>query len=206
MEAFSDGVFAIAVTLLVLDLRIPAANGEHDLLSALGREWPTYLAYVTSFVTILVMWLNHHAIFRVVRRSDHWLYVLNGLLLLVISVIPFPTSLMAEYLQHPGGRVAAVVFASTYLLLALAFNAVWHYFLRHPELHDPRLNPEWVRTLSRRYQFGPPLYILGIVLAVVNVYAFLVFVVVQALVFLLPLGVDHFLEDDTEPETARAAR
>lgn len=196
LEAFSDGVFAIAVTLLVLDLRVPEASGDRALLIALGRQWPNYLAFVASFVTILVMWLNHHAIFRVVRRFDHWLYVLNGLLLLVISAIPFPTSLVAQYLRRDGGHVAAVIFSGTYLLMAIVFNVVWRYVVAHPELHDPRINPEWIRSMSRRYLFGPTLYIIAFGIAFINVYVCLGFGLVLALMFSLPLGVEHFSPDD----------
>jgi uncharacterized membrane protein len=196
LEAFSDGVFAIAVTLLILDLRVPEASGDHALLTALARQWPNYLAFVASFATILVMWINHHAMFRAVWRSDHWLYVFNGLLLLVVSAIPFPTSLVAEYLTRDGSRVAAVVFSSTYLLLAIVFNLLWRYIVHHPELHDARVNPEWVQSLSRRYRFGPALYLVGLLLALLNVYACLAVALGLAVLFLLPLGVDHFLPED----------
>ena len=197
LEAFSDGVFAIAVTLLVLDLHVPSADGDRALLSALGHEWPTYLAYLTSFLTILIMWLNHHAMFRIVRHTDHWLYLLNGLLLLMVSIVPFPTSLIATYLRHDGGRAAALVFAGTYLVLGIVFNALWRYIVAHPALHDPRLNPAWVQAISRRYNIGGSLYLVPILLAFVSVVASLAFGLALAVLFMLPLGVDHFLPEQT---------
>src|ERR1044071_3471000 len=94
IEAFSDGVFAIAITLLVLDLKVPMErHGDRELLTALAQQWPTYLAYVTSFSTILIMWINHHRVFSLIGRADDRLLFYNGLLLLGVSIVPFPTSL-----------------------------------------------------------------------------------------------------------------
>ena len=106
IEAFSDGVFAIAITLLILEIKVPNAHdlGAGGLGAALLRLWPSYLAFVTSFATILVMWVNHHKLFRHIRRSDDAFLFLNGLLLLFVTSVPFPTSLVAEYLQRPEAR------------------------------------------------------------------------------------------------------
>src|SRR5215469_2591255 len=101
VEAFSDGIFAIAATLLVLDLKVPQTGGR-TLASALRSQWPTYLAFVTSFATILIMWINHHRIFTLIGRSDDRLLFYNGLLLFGVTLVPFPTALVAEYLRHDG--------------------------------------------------------------------------------------------------------
>ena len=129
LEAFSDGVFAIAITLLILEVRVPERRdiGEgRQLLTALADLWPAYLAYGTSFVAILIMWVNHHIIFEHVRRTDHPLFLLNGLLLLCITFMPFPTALLAEYLGHPGQRLAAAVYAGSFVVIAIVFNLLWH--------------------------------------------------------------------------------
>ena len=110
IEAFSDGVFAIAVTLLVLEVRVPhlqdgGAGGS--LARALLAQWPSYVALVTSFLTVLVMWANHHRIFELVRRVNAPFLYANGLLLLVVTVVPFPTAVLAEYFQKPGATTAA---------------------------------------------------------------------------------------------------
>jgi uncharacterized membrane protein len=101
LEAFSDGVFAIAITLLVLDLAVPprehAPDGE-SLASALGHQWPSYFAYLVSFLVIGIIWVNHHAVFDRVRLVDRPVMFVNLALLLVVSAIPFPTHLLAEYL------------------------------------------------------------------------------------------------------------
>jgi len=102
LEAFSDGVIAVAITLLVLDIKVPHATdlGGGTLLRALSHQWPVYLAYLTSFATILVMWLNHHNLFKQIKRVDHTLLLLNGLLLLGVTLVPFPTALIGGV--YPG--------------------------------------------------------------------------------------------------------
>src|SRR5262245_58066326 len=97
IEAFSDGVFAIAITLLVLDMKVPGSKdlpADVRLISVLGRQWPTYLAYVTSFLTILIMWVNHHRLFQHIKRTDNPFLMLNGLLLMGVTIVPFPTGLV----------------------------------------------------------------------------------------------------------------
>src|ERR1700761_2870287 len=106
LEAFSDGVFAIAITLLVLELKVPhLATGEEPtsagLRFSLLRQWPSYLALFTSFFTVLIMWVHHHTIFKLVRKADARLLFANGFLLLLVSVVPFPTAVVAEYLATP---------------------------------------------------------------------------------------------------------
>src|SRR5262245_38296079 len=114
LEAFSDGVFSIAITLLALDLKVPRDQdpaNETALGAALLAQWPAYLAFVTSFFTILVMWVHHHNLFRLLRRTDSSFLFANGLLLALVTAVPFPTSLIAEYLTTPSARVAAAVYA-----------------------------------------------------------------------------------------------
>ncbi len=120
IEAFSDGVFAIAATLLVLDLKVPHdAAGGPGLLRALAAQWPAYLAFVTSFAFIGIMWINHHRLFTLIKRSDNLLLVFNGLLLLGVTFVPFPTAVLAEYIPRDGGHVAAAVYSGTYTVLAV---------------------------------------------------------------------------------------
>lgn len=130
LEAFSDGVFAIAITLLVLDIHVPSpgdSSGGPTLAQALLRQWPVYLAYVTSFLTILIMWVNHHAILARIKQTDHVLLFLNGLLLMSISVVPFPTSLVAGYLERPDRQLAAAIYSGTFVAVAVLFNLVRRY-------------------------------------------------------------------------------
>jgi uncharacterized membrane protein len=128
VEAFSDGVFAIAITLLVLDLRV---SGEGPLLHQLLAAWPHYFAYVVSFLTIGIMWMNHHTILAHVKRVDRPLLVLNLLLLMGIVVIPFPTTLVAEHLTGAGGKVATVTYGLVMIVISAGFAALWVYVVTH---------------------------------------------------------------------------
>src|SRR6476646_5690147 len=130
IEAFSDGVFAIAITLLILNVQVPAASTGH-LGAALTRQWPTYTAYLISFAFIGIMWVNHHRLFNHIRRSDNSLLFFNLLLLLGVTVVPFPTALLANRYFIPADRtVAAAVFNGTYFVIAIFFNVLWHHAVR----------------------------------------------------------------------------
>jgi len=178
VEAFSDGVFAIAITLLILDIKVPifpapgspvAEPGNHELLHALGEEWHGYVAYLMSFAVILVMWVNHHRIFKLVQSVDQRFLFWNGLLLMLISIVPFPTSLLARYFQTPAARTAAGVYAGHGLLIALAFQGVWRHATRRDRLLVPGTQAE-VARLTAQYRFGPLMYAVAFGLAFVSAY------------------------------------
>ncbi len=180
LEAFSDGVFAVAITLLALGLVVPSLDEAghthsvgpfHGLAAALLRQWPSYLAYALSFLNVLIMWVNHHALFRIIRRTDHLFLLLNGLLLLVVTVFPFATLLLATYLEQPDvadRKTAQIVYAGLSLVLALAFNQSWRYAARDGLLLDPAADPRQVRGISSQYAFGPPLYLGAVALTFVS--------------------------------------
>jgi uncharacterized membrane protein len=131
-ESFSDGVFAVAITLLVINL-LPIGQGALTYRS-LSAAWPQYAAYVVSFLTIGIMWLNHHTLFGHVTRIDRPLLVLNLLLLMGVVAIPFPTALVAEHLTGPhssGGSVAAVLYGVVMIVISVFYNAIWEYLVRH---------------------------------------------------------------------------
>ncbi len=187
IEAFSDGVFAIAATLLVLDLKVPHdAAGGPGLLRALAAQWPAYLAFVTSFAFIGIMWINHHRLFTLIKRSDNLLLVFNGLLLLGVTFVPFPTAVLAEYIPRDGGHVAAAVYSGTYTVLAVFFNLLWHHASGKNRLLDRKADPSMVEAITRGYSFGPLLYFLSFVLAFVSVPASLVMNLGLAIFFALP--------------------
>src|SRR3954464_2020388 len=125
LETFSDGVFAIAITLLILDVRLP--EGHQPLSDKLADTWPAYLAYVISFLIIGIMWANHHAIFRLIDRTSHGLVVANLLLLMCIAFIPFPTSGLAEHLRTGGDdqTTAAIFYSGTFTVTAVFYNLLW---------------------------------------------------------------------------------
>jgi len=168
VEAFSDGVFAIAITLLVLELRRPPVSEADNLAAALAAEWPSYLAFLTSFLIILVIWLNHHNLFALIHRSDRTFLLLNGMLLLVTSFVPFPTALVAEHLLGPGATVAMAVYSATGIGIALSFNAVWRYASRGRRLLALSVTDATVTSINRVYTVGPALYGIALVLAFVH--------------------------------------
>jgi uncharacterized membrane protein len=187
VEAFSDGVFAIAITLLVLELKVP-----HDMTAPLwpelARQWPSYLALVTSFVTIAIMWINHHMLFTHVRRVDRPLMLLNAWVLFGTSLVPFPTALVAARLGHPGAELAASVYSGTFLFTAVAFNLFWRYASsarRQPSLvRDPH-GPE-VAAITAQYRFGPLVYAVALALSTFHAVAGVVIDLALAVFFALP--------------------
>jgi len=167
LETFSDGVFAIAATLLVLEIGIDTAH-EHDLGQALLDLWPSYLAYVTSFITIGIIWINHHFCVETVGRVDRPLMFINLLLLLTISFLPFPTRLVAEHLQKGGERPAVYAYATTLVLMAVIFNGWWRYASGGRRLIAEHVPEARVRSISRAFNPGPPIYIATLLVAFVS--------------------------------------
>lgn len=184
-EAFSDAVFAIAITLLVLDLEVPNPS-EGSLGGQLARQWPSYLAYALTFLTVGIIWINHHAQFSRLERTDQWLLVLNLLVLLTVAVVPFPTAVLAKYLRAGHDQdIAAAVYAGTVFAMGLAYLSIWEYAARR-ELLGERLAPAARRTLLRRNLVGPACYGSAIALAFVNVYASLGLCAAGGLYYLVP--------------------
>jgi TMEM175 potassium channel family protein len=167
VEAFSDGVFAIAITLLILAVGIEQSLASGDLRHTLLHLWPAYIAYIVSFLTIGIMWVNHHQIFRHFERVDRPLLLLNILLLMCISFTPFPTRVVADNAQDPGNRqAAAVLYGGTMTLTAICFFAVWIYGSRR--LLRPGTDMREVDGITRTYLPGAPTYALATALAFVN--------------------------------------
>ena len=166
-EAFSDGVFAIAITLLILDVKVPelpepaalSAVSNHWLLTLLGdpHQVAAYVAYFMSFLSILVMWVNHHRIFSLVEKTDHRFLFWNGLLLMLISIVPFPTSLLARFFMTDAAKVGAAVYSGHGFLISLGFQGVWRHAIRNPRLLVEGSAADITR-LSARYRFGPLMY------------------------------------------------
>jgi uncharacterized membrane protein len=189
VEAFSDGVFAVAITLLVLNLHIPDNTTplpNDDFLRYLGHQWPEFLAFVTSFATIGIMWINHHRLFTHIKRIDTKLLVFNLLLLLVIVFIPFPTALLALYARYPQYHYAALLYNATNILMAICFNLLWRYASRENRLLDKRSDPRAVQAITNQYRFGPLFYVATFVLAIIYVPASIVGNLLLALFFALP--------------------
>lgn len=170
MEAFSDGVFAIAITLLILDIKVPrvdSVTGTPALREALRHQLPAFLAYILSFVTIGIIWANHITMFRHVRRTNHILLMLNTLFLLCIAFLPFATSILAEYIQesHDEQQIVVLIYGGTLFAMAICFNVIWWYGTHHHGLLEHNTSPRIVTAITGSYQIGFVTYLSTLILA-----------------------------------------
>jgi uncharacterized membrane protein len=182
LETFSDGVFAIAATLLVLDVR--ASSGPrlgHELL----HIWPSYVAYAISFVTIGIMWVNHHVVFEQIGRADRTFLFVNVLFLMLIAFVPFPTRLVAENLRGNDIRAAALAYGITFTATAVLYNAVWLYAALGRRLLHPDANQRVVSGITRSYLPGPWIYLGATLVALASPIASIVLFGAIALVYVL---------------------
>ena len=189
IETFSDGVFAIAMTLLVVEIGVPHLGEDPagtTLFDALVQQWPSYLGYVISFMQIGIVWANHHNRFSFIERSDHILLFLNTLFLMCVAFIPFPTALLAEYIQTDERTTAGAVYSGTLAITAIFFTLLWLYAAGDYRLVSRDLDPALLRAMTRRYVAGMGLYVFAFALAFVSVVLSLALVVGLALLFVLP--------------------
>jgi uncharacterized membrane protein len=189
LEAFSDGVFAIAITLLVLDLHVPEpGSGElgHELL----EQWPSYAAYVITFLTIGIIWINHHAAFSRLRSVDHSILMLNLVLLLTVCILPFTTSLMAAYLKEGSGeRLAAGIYGASFLVMGGVFvGANRQILLKRPQLLKEPIPRATARRLLHFAALGQIPYLLAVALAIVSPYVTLAICALTAVYYSLPVA------------------
>jgi uncharacterized membrane protein len=162
-EAFSDGVFAVAITVLVFDL---LSIGTHELsATVLLHAWPNYFAYVVSFLTIGIMWMNHHTILGHVKRVDRPLLVLNLLLLMVIVAIPFPTQLVAEHLRGSGGTAATVTYGLVMIAMSAGFATMWVYVVTHAPSLGAVVPQGALRQSVPGFSLGGAVYVAGTLIA-----------------------------------------
>jgi uncharacterized membrane protein len=186
LEAFSDGVFAIAATLLVLELHVPPL-GSGALLPLLLAQWPAYAGYVVSFLTIGIIWVNHHAMFALVRRVDRPLLFLNLILLLCIGVIPFPTAIVGQWItDSQDAPIAAALLGIVFLSMGLAFGAVWLYAVSRHDLALEGISPVQARSAIPRFTIGNLVYLVGIGLSFVNPLVSLLLYGLVAVYYVLP--------------------
>ena len=158
LEAFSDGVFAIAITLLVLEINVPESRFE-DLWKGIVDQWPSYLAYATSFITIGGLWLAHHATFRRLASADGNVMRLNILLLMLVAFLPFPTKLMAEAIDNTtdAERVAVIFYGLALLAISVVVSVLWRYAATHRDLLSPGVNDGEVKVIAEAGTDGAPI-------------------------------------------------
>jgi uncharacterized membrane protein len=199
LEAFSDGVFAIAITLLVLDIGVPEVD-ESGLARALLDQWPVYAAYIVSFMTIGIIWINHHAVLANLTSIDRTILLLNLVLLLWVGVIPWPTKLTAEFMRTRGAdeRTAAVVYAGVMAAMGVAFGAIWRHATVGRRLVIDELSDAEIRHSTFRFRIGAPVYLLAMAIALVSATASLAVIGALAVYYLLPGGgaIPHPAERD----------
>ena len=188
VEAFSDGVFAIAMTLLILEIKIPR-GADHTLAHDLAMQWPSYLAFLVSFLFIGVMWVNHHRLFTHIRRANDGLLMYNLLLMLGVTVVPWPTAVLASHLRGADAKTAAYLFNGVFLAIAVFFNLFWRYAVRHNLIDEAYRHsaPE----ISRQYAVGPLMYVLCVATAWWNPLVSLLLNAVLAVFFALSPRVVH---------------
>jgi uncharacterized membrane protein len=162
LEAFADGVFAIAATLLIIEVQLPSGDVGQGLVDI----WPSYFAYGLSFLSIGIMWVNHHVVLSFVREADRAFLFINLFLLMAIAFLPFPTAVYAEHLREEGAREAAVAYGLTFVVIAIFFQFFWQYAYRR--LLRPDADRREVSGINRSYWPGVPLYVVATLVALVN--------------------------------------
>lgn len=168
LEAFSDGVFAIAITLLILEIKVPSKDAMHspgDLWHALRNLWPSYFAFTYSFGTILVAWVNHHKAFKLVHRTSRSFMYANGFLLLTITFVPFPTALLAEYIATDYAQPAIVFFCFAGVLQNIGWNLVFESIRRNPDILHEGVTTATLDKLLTNTRFGLLIYTVTTILA-----------------------------------------
>ncbi len=198
-EAFSDGVFAIAITLLILEIKVPHAGTEHGLWAALAGLWPSYLAFTLSFFVILVMWVNHHELMRLVDAVGYPFMFANGFVLLTVTFVPFPTAVLAEHLATEDVRAAVTLYCGTFILNSLAWGALYLTIVRG-RLFRPDVDAVTLRRIRRAYIAGPVIYTAATLVALAKP---LIGLGLNASLWLLWIRLCYRTEDETVAHRSR---
>lgn len=201
IEAFSDGVFAIAITLLILEIRLPIqAEGTHTSIAAsLLAIWPSYFAYVFSFVTVGIYWVNHHYIFKIYQKTNHVFNLLNVFFLMCISFLPFPTEVLGSHLLDVSEQRTTIAFYVFGLLLpALSWSLMWFYGSSNYRLIDTNLSPRFVRYLTWQYRLSPVIYSIAFIITLIQPLVGLAISVGLTFLYLLPSKKPVYVDTSTQ--------
>lgn len=166
IEGFSDAVFAIAITLLVLDLHVPEENtisNGNDLLIFMKNQWPTFLAFVLSFFSIFIMWVNHHKIFKQIYSRNSAIMFANGLILFLVSAVSYPTALLARYFNGEASSTVVAIYTGIFVLINLSYNLLWYLASKNKKLLRPGITDEAIRKIHNNYLYGLPIYIIALI-------------------------------------------
>jgi uncharacterized membrane protein len=169
LEAFSDGVFAVAITLLALDLTVAGPAGHGSLTDQLYEKWPAFLAYLISFFMIGIVWVNHHVLVRSIIKVDRTLLFLNLVLLLFVVLIPFATATVADYFSRHDWdtQVAMMLYGGVFLGMSAGFGTIFEWTLHGQRVYQP-LSPERHWPARVRFLVGGLVYVAAIVIALFN--------------------------------------
>lgn len=191
--AFSDGVFAIVITLLVLELRVPVLPehaDQYDLAKALLHLWPKFLSYLVSFVVVGVYWVAHHNMFHFIERADRRLLWINNFFLLAVGFIPFPAALIGEYTQF---QIAAVIYGLALIFVGVMLTALWRYATKNKRLCVADLDPAFARFVAYKTALAVVLYTFGIVISFFYLNACLIVYLIVPLIYIIPSRLDNWL-------------
>lgn len=164
MEGFSDAIFAIAITLLVLDLRVPEKGtliSSTALINYLAGQWPSYLAFCISFFSIFIMWVNHHKLFKQIYSRNTAITFANGLILFFASVVSYPTALLAQYFNTPSINVVVAIYTGLFILINLSYLLLWYVASKNKALLRPDINESAIKKITLNYTYSLPVYIVA---------------------------------------------
>ncbi|WP_269236027.1 TMEM175 family protein [Flavobacterium flavigenum] len=164
IEGFSDGVFAIAITLLVLDLHAPEigiVKTSSELLAFLKSEWTTYLAFTLSFFSIFIMWVNHHKIFKQIYSRNTGIMFANGLILFLVSAVSYPTALLARFFDGEASNIAVAVYTGIFVLINISYNLLWFIASHNKKLLRPGITDSAIKKITNNYLYGFPTYLIA---------------------------------------------
>jgi uncharacterized membrane protein len=190
VEALSDGIFAVAMTLLILDIKVPAVADAAQLPRELLALWPKCASYAISFLMLGIYWVGQHAQFHLIRHTDRALLWINILFLMTISFVPFSTALLSSY---PEQQIAVVVYGANLIAIGLILYGHWSYATRGRRLVDPELDASTVRHATRRILVGPAMFALALAVSFFSITAALAIFALTPLWYLIPGRIDQNL-------------
>jgi uncharacterized membrane protein len=200
IEAFSDGVFAIAITLLILDLHVPEfaeIKSSALLISRLQQAWPSYLAFTISFFSIFIMWVNHHKIFKQIYKRNSAVMFSNGLILFLVSCVSYPTALLSRFYNTSSAEFVVALYTGMFVLINLSYNLLWFAASRHKELLRPGMTDAAIGKISRNYLYGLPTYLAAFAMSFVYPPAALAICVSLWIFWTLSSGKIHLADNES---------
>jgi uncharacterized membrane protein len=168
VETFSDSVFAIALTLLILGIKVPDLNNfafSDKLFRALINLWPSYFAFILSFLSVLIMWINHHGFFKYLRKIDRPFLYANGFLLLTVTFINFPTAVLARYFETQAFNIASAFYCGSLLVINIAFNLLWYSSAYKRKLIKDEITDSLIIKIRNAYWFGFVIYLAAFIIS-----------------------------------------